>query len=231
MKRLCTICARGDSKGVPGKNLRPLAGKPLLAHSILQAKASGLFEKVAVSSDSEAVLEAAKAFGADLLVRRPAELATDAAPKIPAIRHCAQEAERAGGMRFDIVADLDATAPLRAVEDIAGALRLLESRGVANVLSGSPSRKSPYFNLVECGADGVARLSKPPARPLARRQDAPACFDLNGSVYAWRRDVLMAGDLLFHADTLLYVMPEERSLDIDTEQDLRLAELLMSLRQ
>ena len=110
---LCTICARGGSKGVPGKNIRPIAGKPLIAHSIDQAKRTGLFAAVAVSSDSEEIIETASAWGADLVIRRPEEMATDRAGKLPAIRHAALTAEERLGRKLDILVDLDCTSPLR----------------------------------------------------------------------------------------------------------------------
>lgn len=91
-----------------------------------------------------------------------------------------------------------------------------------------PSRRSPYFNLVELNADGVAELSKPLKYPIARRQDAPKCYYMNASIYVWRRQVLFASDTIFNGDTKLYVMPEERSIDIDSELDFKFVEFLMS---
>lgn len=228
--RICTICARGGSKGVQNKNIRLLLGKPLIAHSIEQALASGLFAAVAVSSDSEPILAAAAEAGATHLVRRPDELATDTAPKIPVMQHCVVRVEEAKGAACEVVVDLDATAPLRSVADIEAAVELLESRGISNVITAMPSRRSPYFNLVEVDAAGVVRLSKPLASAVARRQDAPACFDMNASIYAWRRDALMGATSVFLADTGLYVMPEERSIDIDSEVDFALVELLAGRR-
>ena len=175
MSRICTICARGGSKGVKNKNIRELAGKPLIAYSLEQAQASHLFELVAVSSDSAEVLAIARRYGADLLVDRPAALATDTAAKIPVVRHCVEEAERIIGRQFDVVVDLDATSPLRSIEDIVNAVALLESRKFSNVITAAPSRRSPYFNLVELNDDGVARLSKPLVEPIVRRQDSPPC--------------------------------------------------------
>src|SRR5690242_8213520 len=99
---LCTICARGGSRGVPGKNARVIAGRPLIAHSIQQARDSGLFRYIAVSSDSAEILGAARAAGADILVQRPDNLATDVAAKPPAIRHCVEEVERTTGLAFDV---------------------------------------------------------------------------------------------------------------------------------
>ena len=229
MKRLAVICARGGSKGVPGKNLRDLAGKPLIAHSILQAKDSGLFDAVAISSDSGDILEAAKTWGADVTVTRPDALASDTAPKIPAIRHCAETAEEETGLNFDTIVDLDATAPLRNADDIRGAVELLEGSDADNVVSAMPARRSPYFNLVERDETGRVHLSKPPATPIARRQDAPECFDLNASVFAWTRDTLFSdNDYALGDNTLLFVMPEDRSIDIDTETDFKFVEFLMT---
>lgn len=228
MKRLCTICARGGSKGVKGKNIRSLHGKPLIAYSIEQAQASGLFDAVAVSSDTRQILDIANAYGADYLVERPAELATDTAAKLPAIRHCVAEIERLHGTLFDTFVDLDATSPLRSVQDIRDAVLLLEKTGAGNVITGMPARRSPYFNLVELDEEGIARLSKRPAEPFVRRQDAPKCFDMNASIYVWRRSALFDTPSIFNADTRLHVMPEERSIDIDSELDFQFVEFVMS---
>ena len=227
MKRLCTICARGGSKGVKGKNLRPLAGKPLIAHTLQQARASRLFEMIAVSSDSDAILAAAAAWGADLVIKRPDELATDQAAKLPVIRHAVTEVECRTGQTFDTCVDLDATSPLRLPEDIAAAVSLLEAGDAKNVVTAMPARRSPYFNLVELDADGIVRLSKPPSSAVVRRQDAPACFDMNASIYVWQRGVLLSGEPLFNDRTRLHVMPEERSIDIDSELDFRFVEFLI----
>lgn len=228
VNRLCTICARGGSKGVKGKNLRPLLGKPLLAYSIEQAKASGLFALIAVSSDSDLILETAREYGADHLIKRPDELATDQAAKLPVIQHCVAEVERLQCQTFDIIVDLDATSPLRTVEDLRAAVALLEDGEAMNVITAMPARRSPYFNLVELNAAGFVELSKPLAVPVVRRQDAPKCFDMNASIYVWRRAVLFDKNSIFTDKTALYVMPEERSIDIDSELDFAFVEFIMS---
>ncbi|WP_205627292.1 acylneuraminate cytidylyltransferase family protein [Herbaspirillum rhizosphaerae] len=230
MSRLCTICARGGSKGVKGKNIRPLIGKPLIAYSIEQARRSGLFDVIAVSSDSELILDAARVAGVDYLISRPAELATDTAAKLPVIRHCVSEVERLSGRQFSTLVDLDATSPLRSEEDIRQAVALLESTNVENVITAMPARRSPYFNMVEVDARGVVALSKPLDTGIVRRQDAPLCYDMNASIYVWQRDALFDGDSVFRRNTRLHVMPEERSIDIDSELDFRLVELLMRER-
>lgn len=231
MRRLCTILARGGSKGVPGKNIRSLGGKPLIAHSVEQALASALFDAVAVSSDDDAILKAGEMAGATHMVVRPPELASDTAAKLPAICHCVEQVEREVVLKFDTITDLQPTSPLRLSKDIVDAVSLLEGTRCPNVITGSAAKCSPYFNLVEEREDGTVGLSKPTDPPLVRRQDAPRTFDMNGSIYVWQRDVLMAGVGLFLPETRLQEMPEARSADIDTEVDFQFVEFLYALDQ
>lgn len=226
MKRLCTICARKGSKGVANKNICDLGGKPLLAHTLEQAQKSRLFEAIAVSSDSQEILSVAKKWNADILIVRPDELASDVSAKMPAIRHCFEEAEKISGMRFDIIVDLDVTSPFRAIEDIRGAIKLLEDKHASNVITAAPSRKSPYFNLIELDRKGIVKLSKKPAHSVVRRQDSPKCFDMNASIYVWTRDSLYQKNGIFLDKTLLFEMPAERSIEIDSELDFKIACLL-----
>lgn len=226
MRRLAVICARGGSKGVPHKNTRLLGGIPMIAHTINQARESEIFSDVAVSSDSDNVLEIAKDYGVRHLISRPAELATDTAPKIPAIRHCCIAVEQVSE-EFDFIADLDCTVPYRLASDITGAFALIEHRNVSSLISGTAARKTPYFNLVEMTAEGFVRISKTAHPPLVRRQDAPACFDMNASIHIWRRSALFSSDDRLHPDTVLFEMPFERSIDIDTELEFELNEFLM----
>ena len=230
MSLLCTICARGGSKGVVGKNARDLLGKPVLAWSIAQARETGLFEAIAFSSDSDALLEAALKAGADIAVKRPDEMATDTAPKLPAIRHCLEQAIARTGRTPEIFVDLDVTSPLRLASDITGAVTLLRDSGARNVITGAPARRSPYFNLVEQRTDGSVGLSKSANPPITRRQDAPRCFDMNASIYVWRVASFLERPAVFYPDTRLFEMPEERSIDIDSDLDFTLVELLLRQR-
>ena len=125
MKILCTICARGGSIGVKNKNIRLLNGKPLIAHSILQAKKSNLFDLIVVSSDSPKIRVTSQQWGADYVINRPKELATSTAPKIPVIQHAVSEIELMYGSKFDFIIDLDVTSPLRIIDDINGAFNML----------------------------------------------------------------------------------------------------------
>lgn len=226
VKRIGVICARGGSKGLPNKNLRPLGGVPLIAHTIKQALECQALDVVAVSSDSQEILQTARAFGVKHLVERPAHLASDDASKIPAIRHCVEQVEHETG-EFSYVADLDCTVPFRLVSDIEDAFRSIEAAGVSSLISVTLARKLPYFNLVELNEQGYVRVSKPTDPPLVRRQDAPICFDMNASIHIWRRDTLFANDSRFQDDTIVFEMPFERSIDIDTEIEFTINELLM----
>jgi len=230
MTLICTICARGGSKGVVGKNVRELLGKPLLAWTIEQARQTALFEAIAFSSDSDLLLETALKSGADIAIKRPDEMATDTAPKLPAIRHCLEQAIARTGKTPDIFVDLDVTSPLRLPSDISGAVDLLQKSGARNVITGAPAHRSPYFNLVEARPDGSVGLSKAADPPVVRRQDAPRCFDMNASIYAWRVAAFLENPAVFYPDTRLFEMPEERSVDIDSDLDFMLVELLLRKR-
>ena len=227
MKILCTICARAGSKGVANKNLRLINGLPLIAYSLQQAIETKLFSQIAVSSDSSEIRTTALTHGATFVVDRPAQMASDTAPKLPAIRHCVETSEKEFG-KFDIVVDLDATAPLRIVADIVGALDLLKTTDADNIITGTPAHRSPYFNLVETDSNGIVHLSKPPPESVSRRQDSPECFDMNASIYVWKRDALLNNQSLFAPSTRLFIMPRERSLDIDSQADFEMVEWMMS---
>lgn len=229
-KVLCTICARGGSKGVKNKNIRSLAGVPLIAHTIKVAQDSNLFSYIAVSSDSQDILDAAGTYGADELIKRPDDLASDTAGKIPAIKHAALSVEESRGETFDYFFDLDATSPLRIVDDLKGVYELLNSGRYNNIITGAPARRSPYFNLVEKGQDGYVDLAKKSEKEVLRRQDAPECYDMNASIYAWTRESFLQMKGTFEGKTGIFVMPEERSVDIDSELDFDIVEMMMRKR-
>ncbi|MSR76824.1 MAG: acylneuraminate cytidylyltransferase family protein [Candidatus Omnitrophica bacterium] len=227
MKRICTICARGGSKGLKNKNIMLIQGKPLIAHTLQQAKDSKLFDAVVVSSDSDDILKVSREWGADYFLKRPEEMATDTASKLPAIRHAVLEIEKIKKYAYETIVDLDATSPLRTIQDIHHAVRLFDSRKVSNVITAARSRHSPYFNLVENNSEGFVRLSKNTPTPVVRRQDSPACYDMNASIYVWKRNRFIENPAIFYSDTLLYEMPPERSVDIDHDLDFEVVKLLM----
>ena len=150
MKVLCAICARGGSKGVKNKNIKKLNGIPLIAHTIFQAKKSRIFTKIVVSTDSKKIQNISKKFGAENWFIRPTHLSSDKSEKQLAVRHLLISAEKYYKIKFDVIVDLDATSPLRSIEDIIGVVKMLEKSSLGiNIITGSPSRRSPYFNLVE----------------------------------------------------------------------------------
>jgi len=158
-KILCTICARGGSKGVKGKNFKLINGKPLIAYTIETALQSGVFDHIVVSSDSKDIQSIAIKYGAEVFFTRPAELASDNAAKIPVIRHAFIESEKYYNDEYDILVDLDATSPLRTIDDIKACIDLLIEKKSENVITAMPSRRSPYFNLIERNAMGPVILS------------------------------------------------------------------------
>jgi len=224
MKTIASICARGGSVGVPGKNIRPLHGKPLIAHTIEQALAVKGIDAVYVSTDDAAIAEVAEHYGARVPFLRPAELATSSAPKVPVIQHlCDWVAENVGP--FDRVVDLDPTSPLRTVEDIQACLALLDDETDA-VITAFESEKNPYFNMVERKVDGNIGLVCRPEGVVVARQQAPHVYSMNASIYVWHRHTLTKG--LWNGQLKLHVMPRERSIDIDSPLDFEIVEMLMA---
>ena len=230
MSRICTINARGGSKGVPGKNLAIVAGLPLLAHSVEQAKESGIFDLIAVSSDSFEILKVARNHGA-LAIERPDELASDSSPKLPSIIHGVKRAEEISGLTFSTVVDLDATSPLRNSGDIVGAVQLLETGHLDSVFTATRSRRSPYFNQVSKSANGIWGPVLSHSEAIFRRQDAPETFDLNASIYVWNKDSLFRTPSVFQESSAVYLMPEERSWDIDSKFDFEVVSFLLERKK
>lgn len=223
MSTIVTICARGGSQGVPGKNIRPLLGKPLIVYTIEQASDCIGVDGVYVSTDDPRIAETARAAGAEVPCLRPAGLATASAPKIPVIQHLVEQVERTG-VQVTRVVDLDPTSPLREVFDIETCMRMLDAQTDV-VITGYEAEKNPYFNMVEYRADGTVSLVKTLTQPVESRQQAPKVYSMNASIYVWHRHTLDRG--LWGGRVKLYVMPRERSIDIDTSLDFKLVELLM----
>lgn len=227
---LVTVCARGGSKGLPNKNLRPLLGRPLVVHSVEQALAWGR-GRVVCSTDSEEIARAARAAGADVPFLRPAELATDAAGKVPVIRHALAECEK-DGTRYEMVVDLDVTAPVRTVADIEACVEAFRRERPQVLFTVTRARKNPYFNMVERRPDGRLTVAKPLPGAVLRRQDAPEMFDINGCVYVYDARALAAAAFpgVLQARFAIHEMPEDSAYDIDTEVDAAIVEALLRRR-
>ena len=224
MSTIATICARAGSTGLPGKNIRELQSKPLIVHTIEQALTSPYVDHVFVSTDDQAIADIASAAGAQVPFLRPSELATKDAAKHPAILHCIDHVERLG-IEVTRIIDMDPTSPLRKQQDIENCLNLLAD-DVDVVFSVNEAKKNPYFNLVEIDEDACAIISKKLPNSIVARQHAPVVYAINGSLYAWHRHTLEKG--LWSGRAKIYVMPEERSVDIDSRADFDYVEFLMN---
>lgn len=214
------IPARGGSKGIPGKNTIDLAGKPLIAWTIEAALRSSYLDRVVLTSDSEDIQRVAREHGCEVPFTRPAELATDAAPGIDPVLHALDTL----GDEFGWVVLLQPTSPLRTAADIDGAIEHCVAHRAPACVSVSPTPHSPYWTFV---LDGESRMQPVVELTAARRQDLPATVMLNGAVYVAKVAELRAAGTFLQPSTVAYVMPFERSVDIDTRFDLRVAELLL----
>ncbi|MFC7203584.1 cytidylyltransferase domain-containing protein [Haloferax namakaokahaiae] len=224
---LVTVCARGGSKGVPNKNVRPVSGDPLIAHTLRQAKKWERTTDLVVSTDDEEIASVARECGAVVPFTRPAELASDEAAKLPVIQHAVNEMEDETGTKYDYVVDLDATAPIRLVEDIENCFKKVAETDATNAYTVTEADKNPYFNMVELDDRGFAHLSKELPNEVVRRQDAPSVYEMNASVYAYDREFLRNASSNHSDRTTISTMPPERSIDIDRDIDLALVTFLM----
>ena len=220
------IGARKGSKGVPGKNFRPVCGKPLIDWSLDQLFASTRIDAVVVSTDDEAIYDHAVAKGALKIGLRPAHLATDTAGKWGVWQHALTATEALTGPATAFV-DLDCTSPLRLPGDIDAALDLYLSDAPDMVMSCCEARKNPYFNLVEPDASGALHVSKPLPGGVVARQQAPGVYEHVGVVYVVRPDYLRWSGGLYEGRVIPYVLNAERCHDIDTPFDLRIVEFLL----
>ena len=224
------IGARKGSKGVPGKNTRPICGKPLIDWSLDQLLAASRVDAVLVSTDDAALLEHALGKGALDIGPRPAHLATDSAGKWGVWQHALGEAEARVGP-VDAFLDLDCTSPLRLPEDIDNALDLFFAERPDMVMSCCEARKNPYFNLVEPDETGALHVSKPLPGGVVARQQAPVVWEHAASTYVVAPEYLKRAKGLFEGRVIPYLMPPERCIDIDSEFDFRIVEFLLKERE
>lgn len=221
-KVLCIIPARGGSKRLPRKNILEFSGKPLIAWTIEQALSLDVIDTVVVSTDDAEIAACARECGADVPFMRPPELASDEAGTIDVLLHVVKRLEEKEGKFFDIMLLLPATSPLRSREDVKKCLDVLLENDADNVFSVVKTSQNPYFNMVEIGPDNKVMMAKP--GNFVSMQSAPAVFAINGSVYAWRMEALKKQRKLITENTGVYVMPKERSVDIDDVMDFSFAE-------
>ena len=231
MNIVALICARGGSKGLPGKNIRPLAGVPLIAWSIRQAQAVPRISRVIVSTDSEEIAAVARKAGAEVPFMRPVELAQDNSPERSVWRHALEYLKANEGAYPDVLLVVPATAPLRLPEDLERCLDEFVQGDVDTVITVAEPHRNPYFNMVKARADGGVELVIPPVDGiLTRRQDAPDVYDMTTVAYVTAPDFVMRADTIFAGRVRAVRIPVERAVDIDTLMDFRVAECLLQYR-
>jgi len=236
LKVLAVITARSGSKGLPGKNLRLLNGRPLIGHTIDTARASRAFDRVIVSTDDEAIAAGARFLRAEVPFMRPAELAQDETPHLPVLQHAVQWLRENERYEPDAVMLLQPTSPLRTVTHIRESIALLERSGADSVVSVSevPAHFNPMRTL-RVDADGFATLyvtGEPVRRRINRRQDMPTAWTMNGAIYLFRTFVLDASEpSLYGERTAAYVMAHEFGISIDSLDDWNNVEKALRLRE
>jgi CMP-N,N'-diacetyllegionaminic acid synthase len=225
-KVLAIIPARGGSKGLPGKNIKELCGKPLIAWTIEQAKFCSNIDRIVVSTDDEKIAEIAKKYGAEVPFIRPAELANDTSPTIDVIFHAIDWLKEHEDYRFEYILLLQPTSPLRITEDIEGVIQMLKDKNARSIVSVCETDHHPWWSntLPENGnMKGFLR----PEILNKRRQDLPVFYRLNGAIYLADTGYLRGQNSFFGLDTFAYAMPKEHPIDIDSDIDFKLAGLLL----
>lgn len=231
MRVLGLIPARGGSKGVPRKNIKPLMGRPLIQYTIDCAKASAGIDRLLVSTDDEKIAEVSRSLGVEVPFLRPAVLASDASPTLPVIQHSLGWLEERGES-FDAVCLLQPTNPLRTPAIIDGCLKLFEESAADSVITilPVPDKHNPHWVYFR-SSDGELRLSTGEACPISRRQDLPPAFHREGSIYVTKLDVLMEGNSLFGDRVVGYPIDPADSVNIDSPDDWKIAERMIAERR
>ena len=225
MRNFAFIFARGGSKGLPKKNVKLLAGKPLIEYSIDTAKDVDSIEKVFVSTENKEIAEIAVKAGAEVIAR-PEELASDSSPEWLSWKHAIDWVEKKYG-EFDNFISLPATSPLRNSEDVEAALKQKKKIKCDICISVTEASRSPYFNMITLSENGIASLVCKPETGIARRQDAPVVYDITTVVYVASPSFIVNSSGLFEGTVTAVEVPKERAVDIDDIFDFKLAELII----
>jgi CMP-N,N'-diacetyllegionaminic acid synthase len=228
MSRLFLIPARGGSKGIPRKNIVPLGGRPLIAWTIGVALESAL-GRVLVSTDSQEIAAVASREGAEVPFLRPAELAGDYSGSFEVAEHALKWVETSSGESPELLVLLQPTSPFRTAGDIIAAIRLVENSDAPAVIGVCEADPHPWMTR-RIGPEGMLDYFVEVPKHIKRRQDYPPAFAVNGAIYAIRSRVLLEKKTFQPPGTLAYLMPQERSLDIDLPSDLQFAEWMATRR-
>ncbi len=228
---LAATFARGGSKGLPGKNIRPLSGKPLLAYAIEVGKqVRGVSQRI-VSTDDERIAAVARQYGAEVPFMRPSELAADDTPEILAWKHAIEQVEKKNSRPVDVLLSIPTTSPLRVAEDVQACLDLLLKSDADIVITVTETNRNPAFNMVTLDPEANARLVVALDRPVARRQDAPKVYDMTTVAYAVRGPYVKQAQRPMEGRVKAVVVPQQRAMDIDTQLDFDIAEYLMTRKE
>lgn len=227
---LAVIPARGGSRSVPRKNIAPVAGKPLIAWTIRAAQRSQSISRLIVSTDDEQIAHTARQYGAEVPFLRPTELARADTPGVDPIVHAVEWLHQHEHYQPEYVMVLQPTSPLRTAEDIDAAVQLATERNADSVVSVTTTRHHPYW-MKRVAEDGSLHNFVAQDRAYTRRQDLPSAYALNGALYLARREVLLVQRSFYANQTYGYIMPPERSHDVDTPWDLHIVQLVLQDRQ
>ena len=229
MKYIVLICARGGSNGLPGKNIKPLNGVPLIGLSINIAKKINRASRIIVSTDSEEIADTAIEFGAEVPFMRPKELALDDSPEWLVWRHAITYLENQKNEIIDNLIVLPATAPLRTLEDVNNCIDEFEKGDVDSIITVSEAKRSPYFNMIANDNNGYSSLVIN-NNGISRRQDSPKVFDMTTVAYVVKSKFIKKSNGIFEGKVRSVCIPEERAIDIDTMLDFKIAEYLISTK-
>lgn len=230
MKIVAFIFARGGSKGLPGKNIRPLSGKPLIAWSIEHALAVKRIDRVIVSTDSEGIAAVARQYGAEVPFIRPAELAKDESSEWLAWKHALSHLMNTMGALPEVMVSVPTTAPLRLPLDIENCLNEYEKGSADIVITVTAGHRNPYYNMVKTKSDGTVALVISSESAVTRRQDAPLVYDMATVCYVAKPGFVMTHNGAFEGRVRAVHVPPERAIDIDTLLDFQIAEGLIKIR-
>jgi CMP-N-acetylneuraminic acid synthetase len=230
MTTVAFIFARGGSKGLPGKNIRPLGGKPLIAWSIERALEVDRIDRVLVSTDSPEIAAISRQYGAEVPFMRAADLAMDESPEWLAWRHGLEYLKEDMGSMPEIMVSVPATAPLRLAIDINSCIDEYEKGSTDVVITVTDAHRNPYFNMVSESPDGTYGLVNATPLTIERRQDAPIVYDMATVCYVVNSEFVMSHDSIFEGRVGAVQVPIERAIDIDTLLDFQIAEVLLSNR-
>lgn len=220
--------ARGGSKGIPGKNIRPVAGSPLIAYTIAEALRSRHITRYLVSSDDDAIREVARQYGAEAPFKRPEHLSSDKATSMHALQHAVEWAEKEEGLRYDYVIELMCTNPMKTTEDIDAVLEKLIATGADSVIGVSRLLDHHPARIKKIVDDRLVDFCVPEVIDSRRQDLKPEAYIRNGSIYAMRRDSLMMDNARYGTtNSRPYIMPEERSINVDSKEDFLLAEIYL----